>query len=96
MMRILFFLIFLNILNGQNKPLSFFEQNTLNELSYDSIVKTESISKFLETNDYMFIENGKNYFHILLRNGFLTGPFDDNEFVYKNYSSPAPREINVE
>ena len=96
MMRILFFLIFLNILNGQNKPLSFFEQNTLNELSYDSIVKTESISKFLETNDYMFIENGKNYFHILLRNGFLTGPFDDNEFVYKNYSSPAPREINIE
>ena len=96
MMRILFFLIFLNILNGQNKPLSFFEQKTLNELSYDSIVKTKSISKFLETNDYMFIENGKNYFHILLRNGFLTGPFDDNEFIYKNYSSPTPREINVE
>ena len=55
MMRILFFLIFLNILNGQNKPLSFFEQNTLNELSYDSIVKTESISKFLETNDKLKI-----------------------------------------
>ena len=44
----------------------------------------------------MFIENGNNYFHILLRKGFLTGPFQNNEFIYKNYSSPTPEEINVE
>ena len=44
----------------------------------------------------MFIENGKNYFHILLRNGFLTGPFQNDEFIYKDYSSPTPEEINFE
>ena len=68
-------------------------EKNFNEASNDSILNTESVSKLLETRDFLFIENGKNYFHILLRNGFLTGPFQDNEFVYKDYSSQCLRKL---
>ena len=96
MMKKTFFWLFLIVLSFNNKHLFAFEKNNFNEASNDSILKTENVSKLLETRDFLFIENGKNYFHILLRNGFLTGPFQDNEFVYKDYSSPSPEEINVE
>ncbi len=91
-----FFWLFLTVLSFNNKHLFAFEKSALNEASNDSIIKTENVSKLLETRDFLFIENGKNYFHILLRNGFLTGPFQNNEFIYKDYSSPTPEEINVE
>ncbi len=89
MMKKIFFWLFLIVLSFNNKHLFAFEKNNFNEASNDSILNTESVSKLLETRDFLFIENGKNYFHILLRNGFLTGPFQDNEFVYKDYSSPS-------
>ena len=91
-----FFWLFLTVLSFNNKHLFAFKKSALNEVSNDSIIKNENVSKLLETRDFLFIENGKNYFHILLRNGFLTGPFQNNEFIYKDYSSPTPEEINVE
>ena len=96
MMKKTFFWLFLITLIFCNRHLFAVEKSAFAEVLNDSILKTENISKLLETNDFLFIENGKNYFHILLRNGFLTGPFQDNEFVYKDYSSPSPEEINVE
>ena len=35
------------------------EKNNFTEASNDSILKTENISKLLETKDFLFIENGK-------------------------------------
>ena len=96
MMKKTFFWLFLIVLSFNNKHLFAFKKSALNEVSNDSIIKNENVSKLLETRDFLFIENGKNYFHILLRNGFLTGPFQNNEFVYEDYSSPTPEEINVE
>ena len=95
-MKKTFFWLFLIVLSFYSKHLYALEKNDFNEASNDSILKNDNVSKLLETRDFLFIENGKNYFHILLRNGFLTGPFQDNEFVYKDYSSPSPEEINVE
>ena len=90
------FWIFLITLNFYSKHFFASEKNDFTKASNDSILKNDNVSKLLETKDFLFIENGKNYFHILLRNGFLTGPFQNDEFIYKDYSSPAPKEINVE
>ena len=96
MMKKTFFWLFLITLTLYNRDLFAVEKSAFAEVLNDSILNTENVSKLLEARDFLFIENGKNYFHILLRNGFLTGPFQDNEFVYKDYSSPTPEEINVE
>ena len=96
MMKKVFFYLLLITLIVNSKPLFAVEKSNFNEVSNDSIIKEEILSKVLSTRDFLFIENGKNYFHILLRNGFLTGPFQEDEFVYKDYSSPVPDEINVE
>ena len=90
------FWIFLITLNFYSKHFFASEKNDFTKASNDSILKNDNVSKLLETKDFLFIENGKNYFHILLRNGFLTGPFQNDEFIYKDYSSPTPKEINVE
>jgi len=96
MMKKIFFWLFLIPLCFYNMHLFAVEKTVFNEASNDSILNTVSVSKLLESRDYLFVENGKNYFHVLLRNGFLTGPFQNNEFVYKDYSSQVPEEINVE
>ena len=96
MMRKVFFYVLLIALSVNSKPLFAVEKSNFIEVSNDSIIKEEILSKVLSTRDFLFIENGKSYFHILLRNGFLTGPFQEHEFVYKDYSSPVPNEINVE
>ena len=96
MMKKTFFWLFFIALTFYNRHLYAVEKNAFTEVLNDSILKPENISKLLETGDFLFIENGTNYFQILLRNGFLTGPFQDNEFVYKDYSSPSPEEINVD
>ena len=96
MMKKTFFWLLLITLIFHHKPLFAIEKTDLNEAYNDSIIKTENLSKLLENEDFLFIENGKNYFHILLRNGFLTGPFRNNEFVHKDYSNPVPEEINLE
>jgi hypothetical protein len=95
-MKKTFFWLFLITLSFNNKHLFAVEKSALNEVLNDSILKTENVSKLLESTDFLFTENSKNYFNILLRNGFLTGPFQNNEFVYKDYSSPTPEEINVD
>ena len=95
-MKKTFFWLFLITLCFNNKYLFAVEKSSFNEALNDSILKNDNVSKLLKSRDFLFIENGKNYFHILLRKGFLTGPFQDNEFVYKDYSSPVPEEINVE
>ena len=96
MMKKIFFWLFLIPLCFYNMHLFAVEKTVFNEASNDSILNTVSVSKLLESRDYLFVENGKNYFHVLLRNGFLTGPFQNNEFVYKDYSGQVPEEINVE
>jgi hypothetical protein len=96
MMKKVFFYLLLITLIVNSKPLFAVEKSNFNEVSNDSIIKEEILSKVLSTRDFLFIENGKSYFHILLRNGFLTGPFQEDEFVYKDYSIPVPNEINVE
>ena len=96
MMKKTIFCLLLIILNFNNKHLYAIEKSAFNKANKDSIIKNENVPKLLEARDFLFIENGNNYFHILLREGFLTGPFQNNEFIYKNYSSPIPEEINVE
>ena len=54
-----FFWLFLAVLSFNNKHLFAFEKSALNEASNDSIIKTENVSKLLETRDFLFIENGK-------------------------------------
>ena len=96
MMKKTIFCLLLIILNFNNKHLYAIEKSAFNKANKDSIIKSENVPKLLEARDFLFIKNGNNYFHILLRKGFLTGPFQNNEFIYKNYSSPIPEEINVE
>ena len=90
------FLFFICLINSQEPPVSIKKQLVIENVTYDSIIETDNISGFLDNEDYLFIENGKNYFHILLREGFLTGPFSKNQFAYRKYSKSIPKEINVE
>ena len=78
MMRKVFFYVLLIALSVNSKPLFAVEKSNFIEVSNDSIIKEEILSKVLSTRDFLFIENGKSYFHILLRNGFLTGPFQED------------------
>jgi len=90
------FLFFICFINSQEPPVTIKKQLVIENVTYDSIIETDNISEFLDNEDYLFIENGKNYFHILLREGFLTGPFSKNQFAYRKYSKSIPKEINVE
>ena len=90
------FLFFICFINSQEPPVTIKKQLVIENVTYDSIIETDNISGFLDNEDYLFIENGKNYFHILLREGFLTGPFSKNQFAYRKYSKSIPKEINVE
>ena len=49
MMKKTFFWLFLIVLSFNNMHLFAFEKNNFNEASNDSILKTENISKLLET-----------------------------------------------
>jgi len=90
------FLFFICIINSQEPAITINNNLLIENVTYDSIINGDNISELLDNEDYLFIESSKNYFHILLREGFLTGPFSKNQFAYRKYSKSIPKEINVE
>ena len=75
MMKKTIFCLLLIILNFNNKHLYAIEKSAFNKANKDSIIKNENVPKLLEARDFLFIENGNNYFHILLRKAFLQDHF---------------------